>query len=178
MEPSLPLAYTLIGLGILLLVAELFIPSGGIFFVISLSAIIIGVTMTFLAGNDPMVGMVTLVAVLIAVPVIGGMMLHYWPRSRMGRRFFLNSPVQDATIASMPVHLELEALRGRFGRTVSPLRPSGVVEFDGRRIDSLSEGMLIEPGRWVRCIDVRTGKVIVRVVEKPDLKDLEDGLFT
>jgi membrane-bound serine protease (ClpP class) len=78
----------------------------------------------------------------------------------------------------MPVHIELEQLRGRFGRAISALRPAGVVEFDGRRVDTLTEGMMVEPGQWVRCIDVKAGKVIVRPVEKPDLGDLETAFFS
>jgi membrane-bound serine protease (ClpP class) len=43
----------------------------------------------------------------------------------------------------------------------------------------LSEGDLIEPGSWVRCIDVKAGRVIVRAVEKPpDLGDLDTATFT
>jgi membrane-bound ClpP family serine protease len=177
MEASLILAYLLILAGVLVLVAELFIPSGGVLSVIGLSAIVIGVAMTFIYSDDATTGMITLIAVFIAVPVIGGIILHYWPKTRMGKRFFLHGPTEDDTIASMPVHLELEQLRGRFGRAVSALRPAGVTDFDGRRIDTITEGMMVEPGQWVRCIDVRAGKVIVRPVEKPDLGDLETAFF-
>ena len=55
----------------------------------------------------------------------------------------------------MPVNLELEQLRGRYGKTLSALRPAGVTDFDGRRVDTMSEGTLIEAGQWVRCIDVQ-----------------------
>lgn len=177
METSLILAYLLILAGVLLLIAELFIPSGGILLVISLSAIVIGVAMTFIYSDDPTTGIITLIGVFIAVPVVGGIALHYWPKTRMGRRFFLHGPTEDDTIASMPVNLELEQLRGHFGRAVSALRPAGVVDFDGRRIDTITEGMMVEPGQWVRCIDVRAGKVVVRAVEKPDLGDLESAFL-
>jgi membrane-bound serine protease (ClpP class) len=171
---SLTLAYVLIAAGLLLLVAELFIPSGGILGALALGAIAVGVAMTFLSPDgDPTVGVITLVGVCVAIPVIARLMLYYWPRTRMGKRFFLHGPDEDHTIASMPVNLELEQLRGRFGRAVSALRPAGVAEFDGRRIDTITEGMMVEPGQWVRCIDVKAGKVIVRPVENPDLGDLE-----
>ena len=166
------LAYVLIVAGLFLLVAELFMPSGT-FLVLSLAAIVIGVAMTFLKSDDPTRGIVTLICVFAAVPLVGGVVLHYWPKTRIGRRFFLPGPDEDATIASMPVNLELEQLRGRFGRAVSALRPAGVVDFDGRRVDTITEGMMVDDGQWVRCIDVRAGKVIVRQVEKPDLGDLE-----
>ena len=74
------------------------------------------------------------------------------------------------------VGMPLEQLRGRYGKTVSALRPAGVVEFDGKRVDCLSEGTMIDPDQWVKCIDVKTGTVIVRQVERPpDLGNM-DGI--
>lgn len=178
MEPALVFAYLLIVAGLFLLVAELLFLSGGMLLVLALCAVILGVAMTFIYAGDPSVGLVTLLVVFVAIPTVAGLVMHYWPRTRLGRTFFLNGPDDDATIASMPVHLELEQLRGRFGRAVSSLRPAGVVDFDGRRVDTLTEGMMVEPGQWVRCIDVKAGKVIVRPVAKPDLGALETDLFS
>ncbi len=176
MEP-LHLAFILIGAGILLLLAELFIPSG-IFFVLAVAAIVGGVVLTFTQSNDTYLGWITLISVFIALPALGSIILHYWPRTSMGKRFFLNRPEEDATLASMPVNLELEQLRGRFGRTLSALRPAGIVDFDGRRVDTITEGMMVEAGQWVRCIDVKAGKVIVRPVDRPNLADLENADFS
>jgi membrane-bound serine protease (ClpP class) len=103
-------------------------------------------------------------------------MLYLWPRTPMGKRLIL--PDQDATVATMPVHLELENLRGRYGRALSDLRPAGVVDFEGRRVDTMSEGMMVPAGSWVRCVDVRAGKVVVRPVDKPDLGALESADFS
>lgn len=174
---NLTLAYVLIAIGLFLLMAELFIPSGGVLFVISICAIIIGVALTFIYG-DTSTGMTTLVAVFIALPLLGSLMMYYWPRTRMAKRMFQTGPEEDATVASMPVNVELEQLRGRFGRAVSALRPAGVAEFDGRRIDVITEGMMVDPDTWVRCIDVKAGKVVVRPAAKPKLDDLESMDFT
>ena len=76
-------------------------------------------------------------------------------------------------LASLPVNQEWELLRGRHGKAISELRPSGAAEFDGKRIDVLSEGPLIEAGTWVRCIDVKTGRVIVRAVDAPNLDKMD-----
>ena len=49
---------------------------------------------------------------------------------------------------------------------------------DPKRVDTMSEGTLIEPGQWVKCIDVKAGKVIVRQVDKPpDLGSFETAVF-
>src|SRR5262245_14368845 len=125
MEPSLLLAYLLIVVGLLLLVLELFLPSGGLLFVLSVLALVTGVALTFVYGEDASTGVFTLLALLIIIPVLGSAVLHYWPKTRIGKRFMLTGPEEDATLASMPVNLELEHLRGRYGRALSPLRPAG-----------------------------------------------------
>src|SRR5262249_18971742 len=35
----------------------------------------------------------------------------------------------------------------------------------------------VDAGSWVRCIDVKAGKVVVRPVEKPELTTLENADF-
>lgn len=177
MEMSLTLAYFLIVLGLLLLVAEVFIPSGGLLFVLSTAALLVGVTMTFVYSPDATVGLLTLFGLCLVIPLLLSAMIHLWPRTPMGKRFFLSGPEDDATVATMPVNVELEQLRGRFGRTVSALRPSGVTDFDGRLVDTMSEGLMIEPGQYVRCIDVKAGKVIVRPVDQPKLTHFEADDF-
>ena len=168
---NLFLAYTLIFIGLLLLAAELFLPTGGIAFVLGVAGIIGGIAIAF--NRSPSQGAVTIVVVLIIVPIVGPMLMHYWPRTAMGKKFVLTAADDDATVAQMPVNLELEQLRGRYGKTVSPLRPSGVANFDGRRVDVLSEGALVDAGQWVKVIDVSAGRVVVRHVERPpDLSEL------
>src|SRR5947207_15640821 len=115
MESSyLTLGLALIGAGFLLLAAELFIPTGGVFFVLSVSGIAVGVVFAFL--HDATVGLFTLLGVFVAVPALGGILLHYWPKTPIGRRFFLTGPDEDATVASIPANQELEQLKGRLGR--------------------------------------------------------------
>src|SRR5687767_6968218 len=106
---ELTLAYVLIGLGVLLMLAELFVPTGGILLLGGGVAVIGGIVMTFIYG-DPRTGMLTLVCVAVAMPIFGGLMFYLWPRTPMGRR--LITPPDDATIASMPVVAELEQYRG------------------------------------------------------------------
>lgn len=172
---NLTVAYILIALGLVLLVAELFVPTSGTLFLACSVCLLAGIMMTFYYG-DASTGMVTLLCVFVAVPALFAVGMYYWPRTPMGRRLILRED-QDATVAQMPVNLELEQLRGRYARAKSDLRPAGVAEFDGRRIDVITEGMMVTAGDWVRCVDVKAGKVVVRPTEPPDLKDLEADDF-
>jgi membrane-bound ClpP family serine protease len=158
-------AYALIVIGLLLMAAELFLPTGGIVFVLGVAGSIAGIAIAFNRSSTQ--GVVSLIVVVVLVPIVGPILMHYWPRTSIGKRFLLSGPEEDATIAQMPVHLELEALRGRYGKTLSPLRPSGVADFDGRRVDVLTEGTMIEAGQWVKVLDVKAGRVIVRHVDRP-----------
>ena len=171
---ELTLGFTLIVVGFLLLGAELFIPSGGVLFVLALASLGIGVALTY--QHSLQVGLATMIAVFIALPVVGGMLLHYWPRTPIGKRLVMNVPSEDESV--QPAQKQLEPLRGHIGKALSSLRPAGVVDFDGQRVDALTEGMMVDPGQWVRCIDVRGGKVIVRAVEKPPVTDLENADFS
>src|SRR5260370_18899802 len=166
----LTMGYALIALGLVLLLAELFIPTSGTLFVIAVACLAVGVTFTF--WYDGTTGAWTLVGVFIALPILGKLLLTYWPRTRIGRRMMLMAHTEDETLASLQANQELEQLRGRFGRAVSPLRPSGLVDFEGRRVQTITEGRMVEPGQWVRCVAVQAGKVIVRPVDKPNLEDL------
>ncbi len=177
MMDNLTLAYGLIALGVVLLLAELFLPSG-ILAVLALAALVAGLALSF--SSSAQAGFATLVTVVVALVVVISLARYFLPRSGVGRRLFLRrTPDEGETLADMPGNQELERLRGRYGQTLSALRPAGVTLFDGQRIDTLSEGDLIEPGQWVRCIDVKAGKVIVRAVDKPpDLGDLDPSAFT
>jgi membrane-bound serine protease (ClpP class) len=172
----LTLGAFLIGVGFLLLAAELFVPSGGVLFVLSLGSIVVGIA--FLFKHDTTTGLFGLVGVVVVLPIVGGLLLYLWPRTPLGRRLFLPPSEPTDTMAALPANQELEALKGRFGKTISALRPAGVVDFEGRRVDTITEGMMVEPGQWVRCVDVRAGKVVVRPVDRPDLGELETAVFS
>lgn len=161
---DLVLAYLLIVVGFLLIVGELFYTSGTLL-VLALTSIAAGVGLAFYHGSTT--GVFTLLGVLIALPLFAGLLVRYWPKTRFGKGMLLAAPDEDATVASMPVNLELERLRGRVGRALSDLRPSGVCDFDGWRVDTITEGMMVEAGGYVRCVDVRADKVVVRPVEGP-----------
>ncbi len=173
---ELTFGYTLIVVGFLLLLAELFVPSWGVLGILSLASLAFGIALLFQYNTQ--VGLFTMIGVFIGLPIVAAILLPYWPRTPIGKRLVMNVP--DETAASFnPAQKDLESLRGRVGKTLSSLRPAGVVDIEGRRVDALTEGMMIDPGQWVRCVEVRGGKVIVRPVEKPPAPaDLENADFS
>jgi len=173
---QLILAFALILAGFLFMAAELVLYTHGVLSMLGLGATIIGAVVVF--GRDPVLGTITFLALVVAVPVCGRFLLMAWPKSPMGRRMVLHPPAEQATISLAPHLQELENLRGHFGKTLSALRPAGAVDFDGRRVDAMSEGTMIDADQWVRCVDVRQTTVIVRIADgPPESANLEDMKF-
>ena len=175
MDPLI-LAYILIAVGIVLVLAELVIPSGFILVAIGICCAFVGVGLVFVHGSTE-TAIMALLSLCVGGPLLGGLLFYLWPYSPMGRRLIKNSE-ESVTVANMSGNAELEALRGKTGRAVSPLRPSGVAEFDGRRIDVITEGLMVEVGHWVKCVEVRANKVVVRPADPPTLEDFENADFS
>jgi len=168
----LTLGLILVASGLLLLLADLFVPSAGVLTVLSLAALVGGII--FLFAYDAFVGVCSLGGVVVALPVLGGLLIKYWAHTPLGR---MAHPALEEDEA-LPAHKELQLLKGRVGKALTTLKPGGMVDFDGRRVDSLTEGMMVEAGRWVRCVQVRGSTVVVRPVDRPEVSDLETAIFT
>lgn len=52
----------------------------------------------------------------------------------------------------------------RRGRTLTPLRPSGIVRIGDAEIDVVTQGEYVDVGREVRVIEVEGGRVVVREI--------------
>jgi membrane-bound serine protease (ClpP class) len=169
MTEYLTVAFILIGIGVLLVGAEVVFPTGGFLIVGGLLFIALGVGLICVYG-DTMEAAIAMAGVAVGLPVAGFAAVSAWRRMSLGRT--LDAGIADASVTNLPQIRELEHLRGRFGKTVSTMRPSGSVEFDGRRVDAMTEGMMLEAGVWVKCVDVKGGKVVVREMDQPT--DLEN----
>lgn len=167
----LMLAYLLVAVGFALLVAEVLLFPSGICGLLALAAWTVGVMLAF--QHDSSTGTLLLLGVVLG----GGLFFYLWFKTPIGRHMVLHSPEADSTLAETAANQELERLVGRYGRTLSALRPSGIAEFDGRRIDVITDGIMVDPDQTVRCVAVRAGRVMVRPAEGPDLRTLENASF-
>jgi membrane-bound ClpP family serine protease len=166
----------LIILGFILLAAEVFIPSGGVLFVLALVSLIVGIGMIFFIpesrGGGVTAGLVTVAIVFVLIPVVVGIAFYYWPKTPLGKRFILAAPEpqEEPTQQAFPSRADYSTLKGQIGRAVSPLRPSGIVLIQGRRIDAETEGVYVEAGQYVRVVDARPGYVVVRPVGPDEIQ--------
>ncbi len=163
----------LFAIGVILLIAEVLIPTGGFMVVGSLVFFALGVGI-ILAEGTTTEAVVAISALAVGLPAAGYAIVSAW------RRMAIGVVLPDDTTAgpsASPGQGELSQYKNRVGKTVSPLRPSGTAEFDNRRIDAMTEGQMIDAGVWVRCLGVRGGSLIVREIEPPaDMTDIAPGL--
>ncbi len=167
-EPTIQLAVTLLAIGLVVLVLELFIPSAGTLFAISMVCIVSSIAVAFWVS--PAVGLSILAVDILLAIFLPGIGLKIWRNTPVGRRMFLD---HRAPLVDEPHPLEISAddqfeyrsLIGQQGVTVTPLRPAGMTDFDGRRVDTVSEGVMIDRGRTVRVVSVEGSRVVVREVD-------------
>ena len=139
-------------LGFLTLVAEVFIPSGGL---IGLAALtFLGLSLWHAFSYSMSLGLTFMLAMAIILPFVASFMVYMWPRTPLGRRMILAPPDEgelDPDSSEEAARLtRLDRLVGEFGKTLTPLRPSGAVEFNNRRLDALAEEGLVPTGKLVR----------------------------
>ena len=82
-------------------------------------------------------------------------------RTGIGRIASLRPPEAHEVMLSGE-KADLARLVGLHGRALTPLRPSGMVDFDGRRLDGVAEAGLIPPGSPITAVRVDSGRLIVR----------------
>lgn len=153
-----PLAWSILLMlvGCVVLVLEVFIPSGGLLAVLSAAAFIGSIVIAFQRG--PVTGFAFVMTTVIAVPLMLVLAFHFWPKTKIGRAFLGELPRDEDVLPDDPHR----ALVGRVGIARSKMLPSGAVEIDGQMIDALSQGQAIEPGQNVVVTEVRANRVVVR----------------
>lgn len=145
--------------GIILIVAELFVP-GGILGLLGAGAIIGSLLMS---GYD--VGQMAFsigIAFLIAIAASVILFRRVGLEKGIFRHIILReSTATELGYVSAKNRLDLIGLEGI---ALTPLRPSGTGEFNGERIDIVSEGGLIEKGKRIKVVKVEGVRVVVREI--------------
>jgi membrane-bound serine protease (ClpP class) len=147
--------------GVVVIIAEIILPSGGILSVIA--AGLFGYSLYHVFSHMSFeVGMAFVIADLILIPI-----LIYW-----GLRFMAQSPVtlrqtlsrEDGATAQPGDQI---AYVGRTGTAITDLRPSGVAMIGQERLDVVTQGDYIEKESAIVVIAVRGNQIVVEP-KRPD----------
>ncbi len=159
--------------GLAVAVLELFIPSAGILGIVAFGMLLGALAMSFFAGMVPF--LVFCGITLVGIPVGVVFALKYWPRTAMGRRIFLAAPSSEEVLPDSPERRALNEMVGKQARAKCAMYPGGAVEYEGRVIDAVSEGMAIEAGQIVQIVRVSGPRLVVRAVSEEDQTVADDS---
>jgi membrane-bound ClpP family serine protease len=159
MNKAIQLTIILQLVGILVIIAEIIIPSGGILGI--LAAGVFGYSLYIVFSQvSTTAGMMFVLADLAIIPVLvyfGIRVLAKSPvtlRVRLSKRDGVTS--QDAA---------QNALLGMEGRTVTDLRPSGMAIIDRQRVDVVTRGEYLEKETDIVVTAVRGNQIVVKQKE-------------
>jgi membrane-bound serine protease (ClpP class) len=146
---------TLVVVGAALLLLETILP-GLIAGVLGICCLIAGITVGY-SNFGVHTGNVILLAVGLGLLVGTLIWVKYFPESRLARMFISRRVVGD-------LQVEKPELLDQTGIAHTNLRPSGTAIINGRRVDVVTEGAMVEQGTPVRVVAVEGMRVVVRAV--------------
>lgn len=146
-----------------LIVAEVFVPSGGIISVCALTCLVGGIVIFF--NQSTTAGWVGIIIAAVMIPSVIAGAYKVFPRTSFGKSVTL-TPSKRQKGDAIPDTPELKEMLDREGVVVTVLRPVGMCDFSGERIECVAESGYVEKGKQVRVIRVQGTQLTVRVIEQ------------
>lgn len=147
-------------IGIALLVVELFLPGFGVSGISGVACLVAVCVMQFTTNSVLPASMVTLV--LLAILIV--MILVFMRSMKKGMLFRSPIVLKDRIEAEAvkPSSGSLEHLIGKTGRTLTPLRPSGIALIEGQRYSVETQATFIDKDSEITVLAVDGTKITVQ----------------
>jgi membrane-bound serine protease (ClpP class) len=145
-----------------LIIAEIFVPSGGIISLFALACVIGGVVIFF--RHSSTAGWIGVVIAVIMIPSVLVFAYRIFPKTRFGKSVTLTPPERQQGDA-IPDTAELKEMLGAVGVVLTPLRPVGMCDFSGQRLECVAEGGYVDKEKKVKVINVESTQLTVREIE-------------
>jgi membrane-bound serine protease (ClpP class) len=157
-------AILLLFAGLAVLVAEVFIPSGGLLFCVTAAALITSVGFAYAAWwqSNPAAFWTFCGFLLMMIPAVVIGAFSWLPRTRFGKKILLDAPDLEQLTPFVEETARLTELIGKRGVTQTLLNPGGIVTIDGERHHAFTEGLLLDPGVEIEVAEVRGTRLVVR----------------
>jgi membrane-bound serine protease (ClpP class) len=165
----------LTAVGVLLVALEIFvIPGFGVAGVAGIVAILAGLVLSLTGSGASAEFVVRLgtrvVFSLLFALLATALLLRFLPRMPLARRLVLNTGL-DATegyASTPPTDMRWLARRGH---AISSLRPAGIAQLDGERVDVVSEGDFVAAGQPIEVVRVDGNRIVVRHIQEEHNKE-------
>ncbi|MBN9653728.1 nodulation protein NfeD [Halobacillus sp. GSS1] len=159
-------AIILLILGIGLVIAEFFLPGG-----IAGVAGVVAIVSSLMLSSADMGHMAMSIGIALLVTIVVSIVLFKFVGLERG--FFRHIILNDSTSSEQGYVSSQNRLDliGMEGETITPLRPSGTADFDGERLDVVTEGGFIPVHQAVKIIKTEGSRIVVREVKKVEQEE-------
>ena len=147
----------------ILIIAEVFIPSGGLISVTAFACVVGGIIVCF--NISAFWGWVGIIAAIIMIPSVLILAYKLLPKTRFGQNVTLAPPERQQGDA-VPDTNKLKELIGAVGTVVTPLRPVGMCNFSGQRLECVAESGYVDRGKKVKVIKIESTQLTVRLMDE------------
>lgn len=148
-------------IGLIMLIAEMFMPGFGIVGGTGLVLVILGIILT---ARD-LTEAVVMIVILLAIVAVGlTIILRSAKKGKLSRKLILHSASKRENGYSTTD--DNSALIGLEGFALTTLRPAGTGEFDGQRLDVVTEGDFVENGVKIRIVRTEGRRIVVEAIEE------------
>lgn len=144
-----------------LIIAEIFVPSGGLLSICAFACVAGGILIFF--NKSGTAGVIGIIIAAVMIPSALAFAYKIFPKTKFGKNVTLTPPQRqqgDAIADSQ----NLKQLLGAEGTVLTTLRPVGMCEFSGKKIECVAESGYVSKGKKVKVIRVQSTQVTVRVV--------------
>ncbi|MCP4624444.1 MAG: serine protease [bacterium] len=147
--------------GVVVIIAEIILPSGGILSIAALG--VFGYSLFIVFNEISMtIGFSFVAADLILIPVLVIVGLKLLARSPVTLRKTLSRKEGVSSQSS-----ELESYIGGQGNAITDLRPAGIAVINGKRVDVVTRGEYLEKDSAIIVTAVTGNQIIVRKKDEP-----------
>ena len=151
-------------LGIGLLIMEALMPGFGIAGFSGIALEVVALVLTWQQhGTMATLGMLLIVLSVLAIAISTS--LHSLTKGKLSKSSIVNSHT-ESTDAGYRSAEDMQVFLGREGTATTALRPTGLGEFDGVRLNVVSEGDFIENGTKIRVTQIEGSRIVVKKVRK------------
>ncbi len=146
-----------------LIIAEVFVPSGGLISICAIACLVGGIVIFF--QYSATAGWIGIGIAVIMIPSVLVVAYKIFPRTRFGKNVTLTPPKRRQGDA-IPDTDKLKELLGADGVVLTPLRPVGMCDFSGQRVECVAESGYVDKGTKVKVINVESTQLTVRIIEE------------
>jgi len=146
-------------LGVILIFLEIIVPGG----ILGTIGVILLATGIFMVADSTAQGIAYVSSMLLILGILLALSFRFPQTRRFWNRLSLTT-TQTKSEGYVAPNQDLECFLGCEGVALSQLRPAGTADFNGNRLDVVTEGGFISREARIKVIEVEGTRVVVREI--------------